>query len=203
MKEFIKYLMLPLILLVASGCTKAVWTWSGSDDVATTLSGTEEDGVGAMTVPTADGVVARLENGLERYVSPMNGNFSTALGRVRSNLPKVPDATKATGFDQVQLLVYAACSDLVSNATQLQQRYGVVLNSTIAVNRNALVAAGVRMVDRYTAGLASQGPSGAQVNTIFTNLVDQISQTAGNTSQIAFISVCVAANTYGVALTGS
>jgi hypothetical protein len=65
-----------------------------------------------------------------------------------------------------------------------------------------LIAAGIKMFDQYTAGLASQGPTSANVNASFTKLLDDVSAVASNTSTIAFVAVCVAANTAGSTLLG-
>lgn len=160
-------------------------------------------GKGALSVPTADGVVARIQNGLEKSVSPTAGNFSRALTQVRGNLPKNTNPLKATGYDQIQLLAYAACSDLTTGTTPIMQsRYNINRNGTIAANQAALIAAGVRMLDRHTAGLASQSEAAAKVNAAFTTLVQNIAATAGNTTTIAFVSVCIAANTAGSAMMG-
>ncbi len=160
-------------------------------------------GTGALSVPTGDAVVARIQNGLQGNVSSTTGNFAKALALLKPNLPQVTDPTKATGYDQVQLLAYAACSDLTTGKTPLMQsKYNVSPTATIATNQSALVMAGVQMLDQYTAGLASGGPTSAQVNTAFTSLVTQLTGDSTNTSTIAFVSVCIAANTAGSTLLG-
>lgn len=160
-------------------------------------AGASVAGKGSMTVPTGEAVVERLKIGLENNVSPLTGNFARSLAQVKTNLPKFPDPTKATGFDQIQLLVYAACSDLTTGNTPLMQtRYGVTKAGTVTAQQAALVAAGVKMLDQYTAGLASQGPSAAQVTTALQTLVQKVSA-APNNATIAFMSVCIAANTAG------
>jgi len=166
-------------------------------------AGATVPGTGALTVPTADAVVARITNGLGGAVAPMAGNYAKGLAQVRSNLPKATDATKVSGFDQVQLLAYAACSDLTTGTTPLMQSsYGINPKGTIASNQAALVSAGVKILDRYAAGLASTGPTSAQVSTAFTNLVTTLEGTATNTSTIAFMSVCIAATTSGTLMLG-
>src|SRR5438105_4150301 len=69
-------------------------------------SGALFTGQGSSSVPTADGIVARLTNGLQGNASATAGNFAKSLAAVKGNLPKTADPSKASGFDQVQLLVY-------------------------------------------------------------------------------------------------
>ncbi|MGZ3722017.1 MAG: hypothetical protein ACXVA9_03740 [Bdellovibrionales bacterium] len=161
-------------------------------------------GTGSSSVPTADGVVARLTNGLQNNVSPTAGNFAKSLTAVKGNLPRNADPSKASGFDQVQLLVYAACTDLTTGGTASKMKtvYGVTAASTIATNKTALLAAGIKMFDQYTAGLASQGPTSADVTASFNTLLTDVSSVTTNTSTIAFVSVCIAANTAGTTLMG-
>jgi hypothetical protein len=157
--------------------------------------------VGAA-VPTAEATVARITNGLEGKVSPTQGNFRNALNNVRTNLPKVRNVNDASGFDAIQLVAYAACADLTTGGTPLMQSdYGVTLVGTVAANQAALIAAGMRILDQHTAGLASRGPASAQLTTIYTNLV-QAQATAGATSKMAFMAVCIAASTAGSTLLG-
>ncbi len=160
-------------------------------------------GQGSFSVPTAEAIVARIQNGLQNNVLSTSGNFAKALSQIKTNLPKTTDPTKATGYDQVQLLVYGACSDLAANGGVLMQsKYNVIAANSIVSNQAALVAAGVKMLDQHVAGLASQGPTSAKVNSAFMTLVSQIAGVAGNTSTIAFMSVCIAANTAGSSMMG-
>jgi hypothetical protein len=162
-------------------------------------------GTGSLTAPTADAVVARIKNGLENRTSPTtaNSNFGRTLNQVRGNLPKVTDPLKVTGFDQVEMLAYGACSDLtLTNTPIMQTVYGVQRNGTIAANSAALVNAGIRMLDQHVAGLASTGAAAGAVKTVFENLVAKVGATAGNTSTVAFMSVCIAANTAGSSMMG-
>ena len=77
-----------------------------------------------VTVPTTTGIVSRIQNSLG--VMSTAGNFQRALGQVRTNLPNSTDVKKVAGFDQAQLLVYAACSDLTTGTTSLMKsRYNV------------------------------------------------------------------------------
>jgi hypothetical protein len=176
---------------------------SGGDNGGGGGGGITLSGTGALSVPTADAIVARLQNGMQGNVSPLKGNFAKALAQVKTNMPKVTDPTKATGFDQVQLLVYAACSDLTTGTTPLMQsKYNVNPNNSIASNQANLVAAGVQILDQYVAGLASQGSASAQVNAALANLVQTIASDSTNTSKIAFMSICMAANVTGSTMMG-
>lgn len=166
-------------------------------------SGEKVSGVGASSVPTTEAIVVRIENGLEGIAKPTAGNFARALTQVRSNLPKLTDPTKASGFDQVQLLAYAACTDLASgNTPALQSQYKINPRLKPAENRAALVSAGLRILDRHTAGLASQGPTSAQVSEALGQLVTEMAANPANTSTMAFVSVCIAATTAGSTLLG-
>lgn len=156
-----------------------------------------------ITVPTNNAVAARIENGLEGAVKRTAGNFQRAMPQYQPNMPKVANVMNASGFDQIQLLIYAACSDLTTGTTPLMQsKYGVQPNATIATNQTALVNAGLRMLDQHTAGLATQGPDNAQLTTIFTTLVQNQAAVGTNTSKIAFMAVCIAANTAGTTMLG-
>lgn len=186
---------------VSGGCTGADLIGCGPGTGAG--GGATLAGKGSTSAPTAEAVIVRLENGLENRVNSRSGNFARSLAQVRTNLPKVTDPTKATGFDQAQLLAYGACSDLTTGNTPLMQsQYNVTKNGTIAAQQASLVAAGVRMLNRHVAGLASQSQASPQVTQVFTDLVQKIAATNGNTSTIAFMAVCIAANTAGATLMG-
>ena len=215
MKTQTKLMILPLIAVLATGCSR----FKGADGGESTVVNVSEvpmpkqpiiaglgdkfSGKGALSVPTAEATVARIQVGLENKVSPLTGNFATALAQVKGNLPKVTDPTTATGYDQLQLLVYAACSDLTTGATPLMTSfYTVPATGTIMANQTALIAAGTRMLDQHAAGLASGGSASAEVKQTLTDLVQKIAATSTNTTKIAFMSVCIAANTAGTALLG-
>lgn len=164
------------------------------------VGGTNMTGV---TIPTTQSVAARIQNGLGGIVNPTAGNFQRGLASVRTNLPKVSDVTKAAGFDQVQLLAYAACSDLTTGANPLMRtRYNVNPTATIATNQAALIAAGMAILDAHTGGLATAGPNSAQVTQVLTTLVQQQAAVGTNTSTIAFMAVCIAANTAATTMLG-
>ncbi|MGZ3727424.1 MAG: hypothetical protein ACXVBD_16590 [Pseudobdellovibrio sp.] len=200
------------VVALASCSVKKADVQSPTGDVtqsSTAPDGTENlpaasvPGVGSFSVPTAAAVVARIQNGLEQNAKSTAGNFAKSLAQVQPNLPSVTDPTKATGFDQIQLLVYGACSDLTSGTTPLMQsKYGVSTTGTIAANQSALIAAGMKMLDQYTAGIASNSSATAALQTALTTLVSQIASDSANTSKIAFMSVCIAANTAGSSLLG-
>lgn len=172
------------------------------DGPAAAGGGSKVAGTGALSIPTGDALVARLTNSLG--VNPAAGNFRTALAALKTNLPKVTDPTKATGFDSAQLLVYAACSDLTTGGanSRMTATYQVVAGQSVAQNQTKLIAAGVAMLDAYTAGLASQSSASAAVNASLTKLVSDISSVGTNTSTIAFMAVCIAANTTGSTMLG-
>lgn len=156
-----------------------------------------------VAVPAGVAAVKRIENGLEGVAPSTQGNFARTLAQVRPNLPKVTKVADASGYDQIQLLAYAACSDLTVGGTPLMQsRYNVQVSATIAANQAALVSAGLRILDQHSAGLASQGPASAQITTILTNLVQAQAAVATNTSKMAFMTVCIAASTAGSTLLG-
>jgi hypothetical protein len=217
MKKIQLIFVMATLVLTATGCTGTgmgiakQFSSSHSSSTATGSAYIENPyaagngvliaGKGSLTVPTADAIVARLKIGLENNVSPQAGNFQRSLAQVRTNLPKDTDPMKASGYDQVQLLVYAACSDLTTGNTPLMQsKYSVTKTGSIATNSANLIAAGRRMLDNYVAGLASQGPTSAEVTAALTTLVNTIAGQAGGNSTIAFMSVCMAANTAGATL---
>lgn len=178
-------------------------TAGGSVGTLTNLATGLSNVPSAASVPTGDAVVVRLQNGLQKNVSSIKGNFAKALVNIKANLPKVSDPTQATGYDQIELLAYAACSDLTTgNPSLMQSTYNVNPTATIATNQSALIAAGVKMLNTYTAGLASSGPTASQVTGVFQILLSQLTSdtTDKNTSTIAFMSVCIAANTAGTTL---
>jgi hypothetical protein len=203
-KNVLCMLTLGSLLAVLTACTPgtpAVYNASSSAP-SDAGEGLNFAGTGASSVPTGPAVVSRLTNGLQGNASPLTGNFAKSLKQVSTNLPRVTDPSKASGYDQVELLVYAACTDLTSGGTNsaMQSKYGVTATGAIASNQTALVNAGVKMLDQYVAGLASQGPTSAQVTASFTALLTDISSQSGSTSTIAFVAVCIAANTAGSTL---
>lgn len=156
-----------------------------------------------VVIPTTTAVASRIQNGLQGMVSPMAGNFQRALNQTRTNLPKVADVNKAAGFDQVQLLAYAACSDLTTGATPLMRtRYNVNPATSVVANQAALVAAGLSILDAHLAGLASQGSAATQVNTVLNNLITAQAAVGTNTTTMVFMSVCIAASTAASTMLG-
>lgn len=205
----LRFILIGILSTATVGCINAFTSMNGGNGTVVNSSnlgaggGLSVAGFGAMTVPTGNGVIVRVQNGLENNVSAASGNFKKVLAQVQPNLPKVTDPTKATGFDQVQLMVYGACSDLTTGTTpKMQSVYNVNPNNPIATNQAALVAAGVRMMNQYTAGLASNSAATPAVNSALNNLVTTLEGDSTNTSKIAFMSVCIAANTAGSTLMG-
>lgn len=192
----------PMRLMASDG--EAVFASTFENPTIGAGAGAKVAGVGAFSVPTREAVVARLEIGLEGNAKPTAGNFQRALNQVRTNLPKLTDPLKVTGFDQVQLLVYGACSDLTTGATPvMKSKYNVDPATGIAANQLALRAAGLKMLDQHVAGLATESSATIEINSAFNNLIsDLATATPANTTTIAFMSVCIAANTAGSSLMG-
>jgi hypothetical protein len=152
-------------------------------------------------VPSSSAVVGRIVKGIPA-ANPATGNFATALAQVQSNLPSVTDPTTATGLDQIPLLVYAACADISGTASTLQSGYSINSSGTVASNSANLVAAGLTMVNLHVGNLAAAGTSlNSQVSAVFTTLVNS-DISAGATTAQAFNTVCMAANSFGVGMTG-
>ena len=203
------YFMVGILLLVSCGVKRQQFLRNPSS-IAEPVElaenqyggGVTVSGRGAFSVPTAEGLVQRLQNGLDGNVKGGSGNFAKSLAQVKKNLPQLTDPTKATGFDQVQLLVYGACSDLTTGTTPLMlSKYGVNPGLTPASNQTSLIAAGLQMLDRHTAGLASQSTATGKIKTALTTLTTQLAA-GGNTPVVAFMSVCITANTVGATLLG-
>lgn len=167
-------------------------------------AGAKVAGVGAFSVPTREAIIARLEIGLDGNAKPTTGNFARTLAQVRPNLPKLTDPLKVTGFDQVQMLVYGACSDLTTGGTPvMKSKYNVDPATGIAANQQALLAAGLTMLNKHVAGLATESSASTEINSALTSLIsDLATATPANTTTIAFMSVCIAANTAGTSLMG-
>jgi len=159
-------------------------------------------GVGSTSVPTQDAVIGRLLGvGLAgAQVTDQSTNTKAVIAQVNGNLPQLADPIKANGWDQIPLLTYAACADI--SAANTQAVYGVNTAGTLASQRNALVAAGLKIADQYVGGLATSGPLAAQATAIFQSQVDANALISGETVKQSFIGVCMAANVFGVALRG-
>jgi hypothetical protein len=186
--------------LSSEAATQAI-AGRNATSVAGAGSGSKIAGQGSLTVPTGDALIERLKVGLQNNVNPTSGNFAKSLAQVKGNLPKDPDPTKASGYDQAQLLIYGACSDLTTGTTpKMKSAYGVDPKVSAANSQAALIAAGMKMMDQYTAGLASSSTATSQVQAAFSNLVQTVS--SGNSTTIAFMSVCIAANSAGTMLLG-
>jgi hypothetical protein len=185
--------------LVGSSCSLMGKGGSSNSSSANVLS--QNNPTVSTQVPSSSAVVGRIMKGLPS-VSPATGNFKTALAQVQTNLPSVTDPTKATGLDQIPLLVYAACADISGNTTTLKNSYSINSSGTVASNSASLVAAGTAMVNLHVGNLAAAGTAlNSQVNTVFTTLVNS-DISAGATTVQAFNTVCMAANSFGVGMTG-
>jgi hypothetical protein len=163
--------------------------------IDTSITNAKIPGVGSTLFTTSDAVVGRVALGLTgTTVAPTAGNFKTAVTQLASNLPQTTNPLQATGADQVPLLAYAACSDVKTGA------FGITFASSVSSQKAAIVAAGVKILDQHVGGLAS-GQFNSQVSQVFSTLVDQDAALGDNT-QITFISVCMAADTYGTSMRG-
>jgi hypothetical protein len=190
-----------LALAAAAGCQKPSVSGGSLQDVTVggatgNGTGTNVSGLGGASAPTANGVISRIQNALG--VSPRAGNFAKSITQVRTNLPQTSNPLEATGFDQVPLLVYAACSDAK------MQTFNLSTTGTITSNSAALVAAGMTILDNALGGLASQGPLASEFQATLQNLVNTLAADQANaqTVQTAFIAVCMAATTASVSMTG-
>lgn len=192
-------LILPATLM-ASGCTLKKNLQAEQESQAATAE-EEVPGIGSSSVPVSDSIVGRVEIGLsEAKVNHLTStNFKNALTQLTDNLPKTVHPLEATGYDQVPLLIYAACAD-VSQA-MAKSVYKVDFAVAVPAAKSSLIAAGVQMLDQHVAGLASSGPAAAGVSKVFSDLVDK-EIAAGDNTKVTFLSVCMAANEYGVAMRG-
>jgi uncharacterized repeat protein (TIGR01451 family) len=154
-------------------------------------------GYGSISVPTTHAVVGRILKVLgPAGVTMASTNFAASLSSVATSLPTVASPLTATGYDQIPLLVFSACAD--ANPAF----YTVNTGLTASANSTALINAGVAMVNAHVAGEAATGTAlNAQVVQIFTQLVND-NVAAGSSARVAFNSVCMAANTFGVEMTG-
>ena len=149
----------------------------------------------STSVPSADAITGRILKGIPS-VSPMAGNFKNALGQFASSLPQTTNPTKAGGLDKIPLIAFAACSDVTSST--LSSTYNINVGGSLSSNTNSLIAAGVQMVNAYVGNLAAQGTAlNTQVTSVFSQLVANDASAGASTSS-AFISVCMAATSFGV-----
>jgi hypothetical protein len=175
-------------------------------------------GTGSTSVPTADAVATRIEVGLQGNVSRTAGSFSTAFNQFSRNLANVTNPLEATGYENISLIVYAACTDINSTIaartpTSSPPGYGVTFGGTLAAQSANLISAGIQMVNQHTGGLASSDPAlNTQVRAVFQNLLNAHAGTAppagseyvvvnpatSRNTQSAFVSICMAANVFGV-----
>ncbi len=204
-------LVLPILAAWAmpflSGCS--VVAGNGGGVPAASGAGTNASSVGSSTSstggstatpvqsvsnPTADTIVGRIQLALPT-VSTSAGNLKTAYAQIASNLPVTPNPNLSTGLEQIPILVFAACTDV--NPTT----YKVNTATSVTANQANLVAAGVTMVNANIGGLASDPAYASQTSAVFTQLV-AADMTAGASTAATFVSVCLAANSFGVGMVG-
>jgi hypothetical protein len=185
----------------STGTSTTTTTTTTSANSVVAGQGPTVSGTGALTCPTANGIVTKLQNVLG--VSVTTGNFAKAYTSLIANLPQTSDCTKANGFDNAQMLIYAGCSDLTTGTTNSMatKKYGITLTGSVASNQANLIKAGITMLDAYTGGLASGSSATTSVTTAITNLLT--STTPPSTSTIAFMDVCIAASSAGSILLGN
>ncbi len=152
-------------------------------------------GVPGASVPVASAIAARIQLGVKNNAVATAKNFAASLNQLGGNLPQNTNPNLATGYDQVPLLAYAACTDIAPSVYN-------VTGTSIPAARAALIAAGVNILDQHTGGLASTGPLAASVATTFGNLVDQNATISGETVLMEFVSVCMTASTFGAQMMG-
>ena len=159
--------------------------------IGATLSGT-----GALSVPTTNGIISRVINGVGGRASVHSLSFELATRNFAANLSNSTDPTQLNGADMNMLLAYSACVD--AGATTFGH---INTSKTVAQNQVALVTLGMSIMDSYLAGLASGGAASAQLQTTFNNIVSQ-SIANGATPQMAYVTVCTAAVTAGSTMLG-
>jgi len=203
MKTYGPILVGALLLSLGSGCSlnkDSNATTAAALQAASLLTNSNIPGTGSTFVPTQAAVMYRVQKSLAgsgTAVSPLSGNFKTAYTQVGTNLPQTTNPQLATGYGQALLLAYGACSDVQSGA------YGVNFNNPASGQTNTLVQAGVTMLNTNTGGLASADPASApSVAAAFQQLVTADEAVSGETTQQVFVSVCMAAATYGSVMTG-
>jgi hypothetical protein len=162
--------------------------------------GCQLQGSGASSVPTAKGLMFRIENAMGLSAATTASSLRTTYGQIMPDLSNAADPTQFSGGDGNMMLAYAACVDSI---TINNPSWGLTAKNPAsnAANQAALIAAGMKIMDQYTAGLASGGSNSAQVQTAITNIVSN-SISDGATVREAFITVCTAANTAGSTLLG-
>jgi hypothetical protein len=165
-------------------------------------SGSATPATFSSSVANSDNIVGRVSNALRlpsgttSLVNPNAGNFKTAIAQQSSNFSTTSNPMLASGAGAVPLLAYAACTDV--NASS----YGVTTGSSLSSQTNALVAAGLTIVNQCTANLAAAGTSlNTQVSSTLSSLVaaDGAANPPATTSQ-AFVSVCTAATSFCVSM---
>jgi hypothetical protein len=188
--------------LALSGCTLVKDPAAPKNNVAQ-IEGTGNPadqkgiaGVPGAAVPTTNAIIGRIQNGLKRRALATQGIWRVVVdNQIGNSLPENTNPLLATGYELIPLMAYAACTDVNMLA------YGIQ-GASITIAKPALVAAGVNIVDQHTGGLGSTGPKAAAVAALFGKLVDDNAKIPGETVNMAWVSVCMAANVFGTNMLG-
>jgi hypothetical protein len=189
----------------------------GGDDGSGSSSGNPL----STLAPTADALVGRIEKGINGvgmadYSSGALKALNTPIGvshlaagtnclsaykQVGANLNNNPNPNKANIGAPITQLIFSCCSDVVKGGKLAA--FGVTARASdplTGANQGQVAAAGVKILDQYTAGLASNGPMAKDAAKVF---ADQLSASpAGTRVEDAFAHVCLAAVAYGATMTG-
>jgi hypothetical protein len=191
------------LLAIGSGCSLnkdsgAVTTAQALAN--TTMTNVSIPGTGSTYVPTAVAVQGRLMKALSAGgVTTQTTNCKKALAQVASNLATTSNPIQAAGLGQVMLAAAGCCEDVKSGS------YGVTFGNSItsAATQTSLVNACLTLLNSHTGGLATGDPSSAAAAAAACQqLVTADAAISGETTQNAFVSVCMAANSYGITMTG-
>ena len=205
-KTYGAILMGTVLLAMSSGCSlnkDSGATTPAALLAASQMTNASVPGVGSTYVPTQSAVVGRLMKALNPAgVTTTSTNCAKALTQVGTNLSQTTDPITASGLGQVLLASFGCCSDVKSG--QFGATFGTgAASSASSATLNAIAQAGVNILNAHTGGLASSDPSVAPaVLAAFQQLVTSDAAISGETTQQVFISVCMAANAYGITMTG-
>jgi hypothetical protein len=163
-----------------------------------TGSGSGLSGIGDLSVPTGKAAFARISNGLEGNVSLYQGSLQNAYPQLVANFTNSTDPTAFSGAGANMLISYSACADVSDSHLSL---YNINTSATVAANKTALVNAGLRILDRHTANLASGSSVTAQVSAALGAIVDQ-SVANGVSPKMAFVTMCTATSSAASTMLG-
>jgi hypothetical protein len=173
---------------------------SGPSGPVVAGQGETQTGTGALTVPTGNALVMRIENGLQGGASHLAGNFRTQVLQSQANLSNSTDPTAFGGPDQNFLIAYSACAD-AAVGPNLSSKYGIIAGGTVVANKAKLIAAGMQILNQHTAGLAGSGSTSGAVTAALT-AIEKASETNASDAQMAFVTMCTAASTAGSTMMG-